>query len=99
MSSLPWKMLSLRASNDIIASCVNAPRRVEGYFTYFTETVDLLFPRNSGLRMRLFKAGTAAELRSKLWDKSAEISVDDLVDEQARSLASLYEKMAPRQVD
>jgi hypothetical protein len=91
-------MLVHRATNDILTSCLNSPQRVEGYFTYFTENIDLLYPRNSGLRMRLFKVGTNAELRSKLWDKSAEVSVDDLIDEQAQTLAALYAQMAPRQV-
>lgn len=95
MCSLPWKMLVLRTSNDILSSCVNAPQRVEGYFTYFYENVDLLFLRNSGKKIGLYKVGSGAEL----WDKAAEVSVDDLIDEQAQSLASLYAQMATRQVD
>jgi hypothetical protein len=98
MSTIPWKLLVLRASTDFLDAFLNCPNRIQGYYSYVYEQVDLYFPRNSGLYMKLYKANSLNELRSRVWTKAAEISVSDLIDENKKTLRVLFAKAAPAKV-
>jgi hypothetical protein len=99
MTSIPWKLLVLRASNDFLDQFLNCPNKIEGYYSYVFEQVDLYFPRNSGLFMKLYKANSLNELRSRVWNKAAEISANDLIDENKKILRVLFGKAAPAKVN
>jgi hypothetical protein len=99
MSTAPWKALVLRASSDLLETWVNAPNRLAGFYSYCYEITDLTFPRCSGLYMKLFKAGSIKELKARVWHKAAEISVADMVEENAKNLRVLFEKVAPSKVN
>jgi len=72
---------------------------VGGFYSYVVDQTDLLFPRNSGLKMRLYRVENVAALKAKLWTQSTEVKCEDLVMDAKTSLNAIYSSLAPTWVN
>jgi hypothetical protein len=83
----------LRASQDLLNLFINAPNRynpkmpaklfkfsrIAGFYSYILDQTDLLFPKNSGWRMKLYRVDSITALKQKAWNQASETKIGDMI--------------------
>ncbi|CAG5101461.1 Oidioi.mRNA.OKI2018_I69.YSR.g17111.t1.cds [Oikopleura dioica] len=98
--SVAFRLLTLRASRDLLTAWLEAPNRVNMYCSHLYVETDPFSPRNSGFRIRLARVeGGSAGLKKLIAQTMAEVSPEDIVDHALYCGKQLLGAIAPSWID
>ena len=69
--------------------------RIAGFYSYILDQTDLLFPKNSGWRMKLYRVDSIAALKQKAWNQASETKIGDMICDARSNLRALFSSLAP----